>query len=276
MRVRPFASLVLASLASLAAPALWAAASCEKLVATGYPEQPPYLWRDAKQPARLVGVAADLADQIGKRLGVKIEVLDSGSASQALADVQSGRVDLLLGTALKVAHLDSMDFVHPALLEMPSVIWLRKDAAFAYQGWNDLRGRNGVRLAGTRADDQFEGFARANLMLESVDTPRQAFEQLQQGKADYVLVERYQGAAAVASLGLGESVQAVEAPLFAESRYLALSHNSACNEAKLRGQLAIALTELAGSGSSRLIESNLQRWQAEQAGKASPVQDKAP
>lgn len=277
MRVRPLVSLLLASLAGLSASTLWAAASCEKLVATGAPDQPPYLWRDPAQPSRLVGVAADLADEVGKRLGIKIEVLDSGSASQALADVQSGRVDLLLGSPLKVELLDGMDFVHPPLLQQPSVIWLRQDAGFTYQGWNDLRGRTGARLSGTKADEQFESFARANLTLQSTDTPQQAFAQLQQGKADYVLVERHRGAAAVASLQLADAVQLVDAPLFSESRYLTLSHSSACNEPKLRGQLARTLTELTESGlSSRLVEFNLQRWQTEQAGSASPVQDKNP
>jgi polar amino acid transport system substrate-binding protein len=272
MRVRPLASLLLAALTGLSAPALWAA-SCEKLVATGQSE-PPYLWPDAKKPSQLVGAAADLADEVGKRLGIKIQVLDS---AEALADVQSGRVDLLLDSPLNVELLDSMDFIHPPLLQLPSVVWLRKDSGFSYQGWNDLRGRNGVRLLEVRADEQFESFARANLTLQSVQTPLQAFELLQQGRADYVLVDRHQGAAAVASLGLADAVQLSDVPLFAEKRYLTLSHNSACNDPKLRGQLARTLTEMAESGlAARLIEFNLQRWQAEQAGKASSVQDKAP
>ena len=68
-----------------------------------------------------------------------------------------------------------------------------------------------------------------------------------------------------------------ETPVFSEQRYLALSHSSACNEPKLRGQLAIIMTELAASGlPARLIESNLQRWQAQQANSVSPVQENAP
>lgn len=277
MRVQSLASLLLASLASLAAPSLLAAGACEKLVATAAPEQPPYLWRDAGQPKRLVGASADMAAEIGKRLGVKIEILDSGTASQALADVQSGRVDLLLGSVLDMARLENLDFVHPPMLDLPSVIWLRKDAGFSYLGWNDLRGRKGVRLKGAEAGAQFEAFARANLTFSTVDSPRQALERLQQGKADYLLLERQAGAAAAASLGLGESLQVYEAPVFSEQRYLALSHGSACNEPKLRGQLARIMTELQASGlPARLIESNLQRWQAEQAGATTTLQENTP
>lgn len=277
MRAQSIASLLLASLASLAVPSVWASA-CEKLVVTGAAEQPPYLWRGAGKPAKLVGASADIAAEIGKRLGVKIEILDSGTASQALADVQSGRVDLLLGSALDMARLESLDFVHPPMFELPSVVWLRKDAGFEYLGWNDLRGRNGVRLKGVQAGPQFEAFARANLTLSSVDTPRQAFERLQAGKADYLLLERQAGAAAAAGLGLAaEALQAHEPPVFSEQRYLALSHASACNEPRLRGQLAVIMIELAASGlSARLIETNLQRWRAEQTGPAATVQEQTP
>lgn len=42
-------------LAALFVPGLAAAAgSCERLVATGNPEYPPYLWRDPQDPKRLI------------------------------------------------------------------------------------------------------------------------------------------------------------------------------------------------------------------------------
>ena len=46
--------------------------------------------------------------------------------------------------------------------------------------------------------------------------------------------------------------------------YLALSHNSACNDSWLRGQLAKKLTELPISGASEaVLQRNVERWKAQ-------------
>ena len=85
-------------LAALFVPGLAAAAgSCERLVATGNPEYPPYLWRDPQDPKRLIGANADLLQRLGKELGVRIDVLYSGSWEKAQEEVTSGRADLLAG-----------------------------------------------------------------------------------------------------------------------------------------------------------------------------------
>ncbi len=96
-------------LAALFVPGLAAAAgSCERLVATGNPEYPPYLWRDPQDPKRLIGANADLLQRLGKELGVRIDVLYSGSWEKAQEEVTSGRADLLAGAYLTLARLGSL------------------------------------------------------------------------------------------------------------------------------------------------------------------------
>jgi len=47
--------------------------------------------------------------------------------------------------------------------------------------------------------------------------------------------------------------------------YLALSHDSACNDPWLRGQLARKMTELAASGvPPEVLSRNVERWKAQQ------------
>jgi ABC-type amino acid transport substrate-binding protein len=56
-------------------------------------------------------------------------------------------------------------------------------------------------------------------------------------------------------------------PVTVESlaQYLALGHNSACNEPILRGQLSKKMAELRASGQlETLLQRNLARWQAQQ------------
>ena len=53
-----------------------------------------------------------------------------------------------------------------------------------------------------------------------------------------VLYERYPGLALAESLGVQDGVELLDPPISSEGLYLTLSHNSACNDPWLRGQLA--------------------------------------
>ncbi|KRP41102.1 ABC transporter substrate-binding protein, partial [Pseudomonas synxantha] len=55
-----------------------AAGKCERLVVTGSPDAPPYLWRDPADPGHLIGASADLFQQAAQGLGIKVEVLYAG------------------------------------------------------------------------------------------------------------------------------------------------------------------------------------------------------
>ena len=68
----------------LASPlALQAAGKCERLVATGTADNPPFVWRDGK---RLAGANVELLERIAKNLGLKLEVLHTGDAGKALEE----------------------------------------------------------------------------------------------------------------------------------------------------------------------------------------------
>ncbi|WVV65529.1 hypothetical protein NUH87_25860 [Pseudomonas batumici] len=89
---------------------------CERLIVTGSPDAPPYLWRDPQDPAHLIGASADLLRQVAGELGLKVEVLYGGKRSQARDEVRSGRMDLLLDAPIALDEQDSLDYIHPALL----------------------------------------------------------------------------------------------------------------------------------------------------------------
>ncbi len=247
-----------------------AVGKCERLVATGNPEYPPYLWRDPQSPEHLIGANADLLMQIGEQLGVKIEMLYTGPWSRAQDEVRTGRVDLLAGAFLTLPRLESMDYVHPAFFQTPSVVWVRKGQAFPYSGWDDLRGRTGGTLVNNSFGQQFDTFAKTNLTLENVPSLTQAFQKLLLGRTEYVLYERYPGVALADTLGMQADLETLEPPISSEGLYLTLSHDSACNEPWLRGQLAKKMTELTAAGlPETLLQRNLERWKAQQLQPAS-------
>lgn len=107
------AGRVLACMAVLVAPPAMAAGKCERLVATGSPDAPPYSWQDPKDPQHLIGANVDLLRQVAGELGVKVEVLSAGRREQALQEVRSGRMDLLIDTPMQVEQLTALDYIHP-------------------------------------------------------------------------------------------------------------------------------------------------------------------
>lgn len=242
-----------------------AAGKCERLVATGNPEYPPYLWRDPQNPEKLIGATVDLLKAVAEDLGVGIEVIYAGPWSRAQEEVRTGRVDMLAGAFVTVPRLETMDFVHPAFLSTPSVVWVRKGREFPYASWADLQGRTGDTLVNNSFGQAFDAYARDNLTLEGVSSLTQAFQKLLLERTDYVLYERYPGQALASTLGLQDDLQVLDPPVSSEGLHLALSHNSACNDPWLRGQLAKKMTEFTAAGMPQtLLQRNLQRWKEQQ------------
>jgi len=266
MLERGFYRSFLLLFAALLMPALAVAAGkCERLVATGNPEYPPYLWRDPQNPQQLIGANADLLQHLAKELGVVVDIIYTGPWSRAQDEVRTGRVDLIAGAFLTLPRLEVMDYVHPAFFYTPSVVWVHRGAEFPYAGWDDLRNRTGDTLVNNSFGQTFDAYAKSNLTLEGVASLTQAFQKLLLGRTDYVLYERYPGQALADSLGMQDDLLVLDPPISSEGLYLTLSHNSACNDAWLRGMLAKKMNEAVASGlPDDLLQRNLQRWKDQQ------------
>lgn len=258
-------TLLLGALACLPMSVL-AAGKCERLVATGNPQSPPYLWRDAQHPLQLQGASVDLLQHLGRELGIEIAVLDSGSWTAAQDEVRSGRMDLLLDTPLTLPQLEQLDYVHPAPWSNDTLVWVRREQALVYNDWGSLRGYKGADLRQAPSTPAFALFAQDHLNITTQAELPQALQALAQGQYDYLLAPRDGGQLALTQLGLAEQLQALPSALMSQSLFLGLSHNSACNEPWLRGQLAKKMTELLASGvPAAVLHTNMARWQAQQA-----------
>lgn len=242
-----------------------ASSQCSVLVASGNPEYPPFLWRDPQYPERLIGANADLMEQLGKALGVTIHVRYAGSWARAQEEARLGRIDLLAGAFLTPERQKLMDYIQPAFLTTDNVVWVRKGEAFSYARWADLQGHTGGTLVNNSFGAAFDTFAEQHLNLEEVPSVAQAFQKLVLGRTDYALYERFPGLATAARLGLTDNLQPLEPPVSSEGLFLTLAHASPCYGPELRGQLQEKMTELTASGiPQRLLQRNLQRWQAQQ------------
>lgn len=247
-----------------------ATGKCDRLVATGAADNPPFLWRDPQNPKRLMGANADLLGQIAKSLNLKLDLLYTGDRTKALDEVRSGRVDVLADATLTVQRLEEMDFVHPSILQLQTVAWVRNEPGFFYASREDLRGHTGMAVGASRLGSEFDAFAKGNLQLQQVASLSQGLQRLVAGGADYLLHERYSAIAAADAAGVLDKVQRLEPPVAARDMHLAISHDSACNDPWLRGQLARKMTELRAAGvPEQLVAHNLTVWKNQQSERAS-------
>ncbi|BAQ73529.1 extracellular solute-binding protein, family 3 [Pseudomonas sp. Os17] len=241
-----------------------AAGKCERLVVTGSPDAPPYLWQDPQNPKHLMGASADLLQQVAGELGLKVELLYAGKRSDALDEVRSGRMDLLADAPLTFNELESLDYIHPALVQNDYLVWTRKDSTLSYTQVADLAGHPGAVSEKARLTQPFQVVAKEHLQLKRLPNLTQVFQTLLLGEVDYVLAPRYAGMAMAQSLGMAADLQAFPQAIDKPGLFLALSHNSACNDPWLRGQLAKKMTELPASGlTEALLQRNLERWKAQ-------------
>ncbi|MHC8345354.1 substrate-binding periplasmic protein [Pseudomonas sp. RT6P73] len=242
-----------------------AAGKCERLVVTGSPDAPPYLWQDPQNPKYLIGASADLLQHVAGELGIKVELLYAGKRSQALDEVRSGRMDMLADAPLTVSELDTLDYIHPPLLENDYLVWTRKDSALVYNEAQDLHGHPGAVSEKSRMTQAFGTFAEQQLTLLRTPNLTQAFQKLLLGEVEFVLAGRYSGMAAAQTLSMANDLIARPQPVDKPGLFLAVSHNSACNDPWLRGQLAKKMTELPASGlTEAVLQRNIERWKAQQ------------
>ncbi|POA51120.1 MULTISPECIES: substrate-binding periplasmic protein [unclassified Pseudomonas] len=254
---------VLLGLALLPSLAM-AVGKCERLVVTGSPDAPPYLWRDPQDPRHLIGASADLLQQVAGELGLKVELLYAGKRSEALEEVRTGRMDMLADAPLTLDELESLDYIHPALVQNDYLVWTRKETTLDCRQLSDLQGHSGAVSEKARLTQPFQALAKEQLQLKRLPNLTQVFQKLLLGEFDYVLAPRYAGMVMAQSLGMAADLAAFPQPIDKPGLFLALSHNSACNDPWLRGQLAKKMTELPASGlTEALLQRNLERWKAQ-------------
>lgn len=263
---RALTALLLLSLLSLAARAEQGGFACDRLVATGNPDYPPYLWRSQADETALVGANTLLLEEVGRRLGVPIEVIYTGSWSRAQEEVRAGRVDLIAGAFFTLPRVGYMDYIHPPFYTTRSLVWTRQDTTLDYQDWADLARWHGITVINNSFGQDFDAFARDNLRLETVATLDQAMRMLAQGRVDYLLYEEFPAEAYAEQLRLNDELRSLEPPISREQLFLTLSHRSNCNTGALRGELTRILAEMTADGTAdRLLATGLLAWHERQS-----------
>lgn len=203
--------------------------ACEQLTAVVM-QQSPYVAADEDT---IEGPYAIFLERTLNTLGIELKWLTVKSDQQAEKEVAAGRADLLLAVPISQERLMAYDYIHPQLVSDDWRVWGRTDE-LKYSGWNDLRGLRGASADLKDVQLSFQKFAKRNLELLNYSALN-AFAALSDGKLDYVIYPK----AFAQTLKLDDAMLTDFAlDLDVTPLYLALSHQSACNTAWLRGTLA--------------------------------------
>lgn len=260
---RLLVSSVLSSLSLTVAASGDGALTCDRLVATGNPEYPPYLWQRPDDPRSLMGANQLILDEVSKRLGIPIDLIYTGPWSRAQEEVRAGRVDLIAGAFLTIPRLEYMDYIHPAFLTTRSVVWKRGPVELGYGKWSDLRDLTGSTVINNSFGQAFDSYAREQLSIEPVSSLEQAFRMLVQGRVDYVLYEEYPGEAFAEEMGLSGRIEHVDPPISQEELFLTVSRRSRCNTPEFRQALTDIMQAIVSEGiPDRALLSGLADWNA--------------
>lgn len=266
---------------NLASNIAWSAEpekNCSTLVASGNAEYPPYLWRDPKNPKRLIGANADYLNLLAKEINVKIKSDYSGPWARVQEEMKYGRIDLIAGAFYTVPRLEYMDYFFPAFKETRTVIWVREDSKLNYKHWSDLVGHAGVTVINNSFGEEFDNYAKKALSISHVASLEQALAMLQNSRVDYLIYEEAPGYAYIAKKNL-TGLKTLSPSISNESLHLTLSHKSKCNTPELRGKIAKAVYSLEKQGvMDSLIEKNIQLWkkQESEAKAIAPIEKKDP
>ncbi|RMF19591.1 MAG: amino acid ABC transporter substrate-binding protein [Gammaproteobacteria bacterium] len=245
------ALLLASAIVSAQEPAPGADSGCRTLVVTGNPEYPPWLW--SRKDGTLDGAAAQLLREAlaGSEWEPVFKAVPTWARAQA--ETRLGRADMIAGAFITDERQTWMDYIHPQIVDLPNVVFVRKGVYFPFNTWSDLVPYRGATLLNNSFGQEFDSYAKNHLRLEGVSSVEQAFGMLRQSRVDYVVFELFQGNILLETLGWEHDVEPLPNPINAEGLYFTVSRASPCNSGKLKAWLRQRIQQLVMEGRPKAL-----------------------
>lgn len=246
---------------TLTGDAAFAADACAKLTATGHPQYPVIAYRDGD---RIVGAAPMLVETVAKQLKIPFEAKYTGSWANAQEAAREGKVDMIFGIYYNDERATYLDYVRPAFIFDPVVVFVAKGKAFSFSSQDDLIGKKGVTNQGESYGTEFDSFIKKKLTVARADGIDDAFKDLLAGKADYLIAGYYPGLAEAAKEGVKDRVQALSPALLTAEMFVAFSKKSPCRS--MAPQFGQGIAEITTDGRfNKMLTDAIVAWdQAQQ------------
>lgn len=250
-----FSALIALTVSSSAAVA---ADTCTRIVSTGHPHYPAIAYKDGDD---IKGAAPALVEAIAKSLKIPLESKYMGTWSAAQAAARDGKADMIVGVYYNDDRAKYLDYVQPAFVYDPVVVFVAKDKSFNFKGQDDLIGKKGVTNKGESYGNAFDAFMKDKLDVARTDGLDSAFDALLSGKADYVIAGYYPGHAEAARMGIMDKVKAVEPALLSAEMFVAFSKKSPCTS--LAPKFSQGITEMTTDGRfHKMLTGAIAEWDA--------------
>jgi polar amino acid transport system substrate-binding protein len=154
-----------------------------------------------------------------------------------------------------------LDYVQPAFVFDPVVVFVNKDKKFPFTGQDDLIGKKGVTNQGESYGNDFDAFIKDKLTVARADGIDDAFKVLMAGDADYLIAGYYPGLAEAAKAGLKDDVVPLEPALLSAEMFVAFSKKSPCKS--LAPQFGEGISALTTDGSfHKMLTDAIATWDA--------------
>jgi len=236
-----------------------AADTCTKIVSTGHPQYPTIAFKDGDS---IAGAAPALVEAIVKDLDIPLESKFMGTWSDAQAAARDGKADMIVGVYYNDERAKYLDFVQPAFIFDPVVVFVAKDKTFDFKGQDDLIGKKGATNKGESYGTKLDTFIKDKLDVTRTDGIDDALQDLVAGKVDYVIAGYYPGDATLSVLGIEDKVEALEPALLSAEMFIAFSQKSPC--AALASKFSEGVTKLTTDGSFHQMQVDaISKWDSE-------------
>lgn len=240
-----------------------AAPLCDKLMASGNAEYPPYLWRSPKDARQLVGAIRYLIDDLAAETGTQIQLLYSGPWGRVQQETAAGRVDMIAGAFFTQPRTAYMDYLYPAFQKTKTAVWFNQSYEIQYDQWSDLKPLQGMTVINNSFGQEFDEYAKSELNINYVASLEQALRMLSAHRVDYLIYEENPAKAYARQLNIS-NIRTSETAITEQALYLTLSKQSTCNSMAFKAQLEQVLARFSEEGRmTHYLERALQDWAAE-------------
>jgi len=145
------------------------------------------------------GMDADVLQNLGERLGIRFEVVQTANWEETVGLAMAGKVDLLCGMAASAEREESFFFTQP-YMRAPVAVIMRSDAPF-YTGLRNLQGRIVAAPSGYVTTTLIEQQHPA-IRLMKTKTSAEALQAVSRGQADAMVENMVSASSLMRSEGL--------------------------------------------------------------------------
>lgn len=199
------------------------ASQARTLIACGHPFYPPVSWAS---DGKLVGVAAEVSEQLFSDLGYQVRLDVLGNWKRCLLELQQGNADIVVAAYRIKSRESFLSYPRQHLIADPVKVFVNRDNSFALNKLDDLKGKTVGLLLGDSFGDRLDQFFKQHNNIEYVSVGKQNFDKLALARIDYFPLGELSGRLQNRKQGYHQTIQPLDYRLTTEFYYLAVRRGS--------------------------------------------------